>query len=56
MFRLLGLATLLLRPAIWLLIGAAFFSGVLYERAAAEARCEAAGGAWRSGLCEGVTG
>jgi len=54
MFRLLGLATLFLRPAVWLLIGGAFFSGVLYERAAAEARCEAAGGAWRSGLCEGV--
>lgn len=56
MARLLGLVTLLLRPAVWLLIAAAFFSGVLYERAAAELRCENAGGAWRHGLCEGVTG
>ena len=56
MFRLVGFATLLLRPAVWVFVIAAFFSGVLYERAAAEARCEAAGGAWRFGLCEGVAG
>ena len=56
MFRLLGVATLLLRPAVWILLGAAFFGGVLYERAAGEIRCEDAGGDWRYGLCEGIPG
>lgn len=56
MARLFGLVTLLLRPAVWVLVAAAFFGGVLYERAAGELRCEEAGGAWRYGLCEGVPG
>ncbi|MDJ1006726.1 MAG: hypothetical protein QNJ13_02785 [Paracoccaceae bacterium] len=56
MLRLFGIATLLLRPAVWFLLGAAFFGGVLYERAAAELRCEDAGGAWAYGLCEGLPG
>lgn len=54
MLRLLGFATLLIRPGVWVLIGAAAVGGVLYERAAAEARCAEAGGTWRSGLCRGL--
>lgn len=51
---MLGLATLLLRPTVWVLVAAAFFAGVFYERTEGEARCLSAGGAWDSGVCEGV--
>lgn len=54
MFRLLGTATLLLRPAVWLFLGAAFMGGILFERASAEVRCDSEGGVWRDGLCAGV--
>ncbi|MEL7104812.1 MAG: hypothetical protein AAGM21_02760 [Pseudomonadota bacterium] len=55
MLRLIGFATLLIRPGVWVLIAAAACGGVLYERANAEARCEEAGGRWSGGLCRGVT-
>lgn len=54
MLRLFGIATLLLRPAVWLMVGAAFMGGVAYERGAGQDRCQVAGGDWRSGLCAGV--
>ncbi len=55
MLRLIGFATLLIRPGVWVLIGAAAVGGVLYERANSETRCEDAGGRWQGGLCRGLT-
>ena len=54
MFRLFGLATLLIRPAVWVLVAAAFGGGLVYERGAAEKRCDDIGGVWERGLCAGA--
>ncbi|MEL7027004.1 MAG: hypothetical protein AAGO57_07225 [Pseudomonadota bacterium] len=51
MLRLFGFATLLIRPGVWVLIGAAFLGGIAYEKSAQLSRCDDAGGAMASGVC-----
>ena len=52
--RLLGLFTLLIRPGFWLLLGAAFLAGMLFERMHQQDLCEESGGQWmRAGFCAG---
>ncbi len=55
--RLFGLFTLFLRPAFWLLLGAAFLAGMFYERAYQQSSCDSVGGEWsRERGCQGAGG
>ncbi len=53
--RLFGLFTLLIRPAVWLLLGAAFVAGMFYEKTHQRDLCDRSGGTWmRGGFCQGA--